>query len=347
MRVGAKRASTLIFLLREGKKVAEIHTLHQNLVMSDSEFDQECEKLHRTYGDDPVARSEQAWAKLYTRSGWTQQKLAEKVGVQRPRVAQLLLFGRFLNFVNFVTTGNKVKKMLDALTERSFRAYWTKADKAAEQDRFSAVLQALIYAAEHPTPKPTRAAKPKTDPKPGSGRRGDSTPALDKAREAVRPFILARKPIDEDKLANDIGVSHTLVDTAIQVEINQRNLLEELGIDPAKLSKTGKVKFDARMRAEKKLLAQQAEVEFQKRIAQHIKFLKAEMLPNWEKDARAARVNREYYEKLVNSHKPPLTYDEFMLLHLCVRGDASEEKRHQAGVVLNSKREILIGKKPE
>ena len=47
---------------------------------------------------------EQSLGKLFARSGWTQQRIAEKVGTTQGRVSHLLCFGRFLEFI---TTCNK------------------------------------------------------------------------------------------------------------------------------------------------------------------------------------------------------------------------------------------------
>jgi transcriptional regulator with XRE-family HTH domain len=44
----------------------------------------------------------QELAALFHRSGWTQEQLAKKEGVKQPRVSQLLLFDRFLNFITKV-----------------------------------------------------------------------------------------------------------------------------------------------------------------------------------------------------------------------------------------------------
>lgn len=71
-------------------------------------------------------------AVLFVRSGWTQEELAQKEGLDRTRITQRLRFGRFLNFI---ATAINAEKLPINLTERKFRHYWSQTDKAETNER--------------------------------------------------------------------------------------------------------------------------------------------------------------------------------------------------------------------
>ena len=88
------------------------------------------------------ARFEQELARLFYRSGWTQEELAKKEGLKQPTVCQRLQFGRFLDFIG--TTNNPA---ISKLTQSKFNGkngYWSRTDKieSNERIRFKAVLLA-------------------------------------------------------------------------------------------------------------------------------------------------------------------------------------------------------------
>jgi hypothetical protein len=72
---------------------------------------------------------DQADAMLFLESGWTQERIAQKVGKGIPWVCRMLRFG---NFANFARGQNHAPELPQApipsnLTERSFRAAWQKS----------------------------------------------------------------------------------------------------------------------------------------------------------------------------------------------------------------------------
>jgi predicted XRE-type DNA-binding protein len=85
--------------------------------------------------------ADQSFASLFRKSGWTQQEIADKVGITHGRVSQLLTFGRFLDFV---TQGNK-HSIPPNLTEKAFRKHWgeTPSEKKDEA-RFHLVIKRMI-----------------------------------------------------------------------------------------------------------------------------------------------------------------------------------------------------------
>lgn len=114
-------------------------------VMTEAEYDAERARLHDLYGDtlqEMVARRDQALAHLFARSGWTQEKLAEKEGKSQFWVSKRLLFGRFLSFI---ANAIKPENLPRNLTEGRFRALWSETDQneGNERIRFQQVLKLI------------------------------------------------------------------------------------------------------------------------------------------------------------------------------------------------------------
>ena len=98
-----------------------------------------------------VAYRDQEIARLFIESGWTQDRIAKRMGRSQSWVGYRLVFGRFLQFT---TTGGIFKKPPKNLTERRFRSYFEQTDKTAkEQHRFAAVLKLMEEAFELHAPR--------------------------------------------------------------------------------------------------------------------------------------------------------------------------------------------------
>lgn len=112
--------------------------------MSEPDLDRELASLKERYGDSRTQasnRGEQELAKVFARSGWTQEELAAKVGKDRTWVARRLTLGRFLDFVPM---GTNLGFDLSDLSERRFREAWSKTEKSPnERHRFQQVLEML------------------------------------------------------------------------------------------------------------------------------------------------------------------------------------------------------------
>jgi transcriptional regulator with XRE-family HTH domain len=129
---------------------AELYSLTPNR-MSPAEYDAERAKLAATKAEAGV-RWEQELAKLFARSGWTQQELAAKENKTQAWVNQRLCFGRFLEFTRNITAGYN-------LTERRFRDYWARTEKPSEHERFAEVEILIAAVAELPARRPQRDKK--------------------------------------------------------------------------------------------------------------------------------------------------------------------------------------------
>jgi transcriptional regulator with XRE-family HTH domain len=76
---------------------------------------------------------QQELARLFYRSGWTQEELAKKEGKSRQWIDQRLRFGRFLEFA---TSGSFSQNPgFSKLTDRRFRDYWSRTDKTESNER--------------------------------------------------------------------------------------------------------------------------------------------------------------------------------------------------------------------
>jgi len=119
-----------------------IHEFRATGRMSDAEYESERQRLRDTYGETKKAagvRWEQELALLFYRSGWTQEKLAEKEGKSQRWISYQLQFGRFLNFSTPVLNQEKPAFLL---TEGRFRGFWEKTE-GDERDRFRAVARLI------------------------------------------------------------------------------------------------------------------------------------------------------------------------------------------------------------
>jgi len=118
-------------------------TLHS--VMTDAEYDRAKAEFLAVYGASSAeakALRDQALARIFVRSGWTQEKLAAKEGKSHDWISVRLRFGRFLNFS---TTVEKDKIIPANLTEGAFRKLWNQTDKNSPKDeyRFREVLRLI------------------------------------------------------------------------------------------------------------------------------------------------------------------------------------------------------------
>jgi transcriptional regulator with XRE-family HTH domain len=95
--------------------------------MTEAEYDRERAKIAPTKAEAGI-RWEQAFARLFVASGWTQEQLGKKEQLSRHRISQLLQFGQFLTFFeNATRVANPAK--LQNLNEKRFRSYWARTDK--------------------------------------------------------------------------------------------------------------------------------------------------------------------------------------------------------------------------
>lgn len=112
-------------------------------MMTDQQFDKriaEIDQEHARRREGADAWRDQEMARLFEECGWTQERIAERMGKSQKWVSNRLLFGRFLAFR---TSGSN-----DALTERRFREHW-KCTKGREEERFEQVAYRLEHGIPH------------------------------------------------------------------------------------------------------------------------------------------------------------------------------------------------------
>ena len=124
-------------------------TLHNRMTLD--EYRAERARLGKDR-KDAGDRWEQDLARLFDRSGLTQEALAKEEGKDQAWVARCLLLGRFLNFMS---TDINAENVPTSLTLRKFRDFWKKTDKADnERKRFldvaAAIQSALLAAPRRP-----------------------------------------------------------------------------------------------------------------------------------------------------------------------------------------------------
>jgi hypothetical protein len=79
---------------------------------------------------DAGAYRDQELARLFGDCGWTQERIAGRMGQSQRWVAYRLLFGRF---IAFRTACSKSESPPKSLTEGHFRKKWSEAKKAAHR----------------------------------------------------------------------------------------------------------------------------------------------------------------------------------------------------------------------
>lgn len=122
--------------------------------MSPADYRRERDAITTTFGSsarEASSRFDQSLVKLFHRSGWTQEQLAQAEGVSQQHIQRKLVFARFLAFSENTPPGVNpetpdLKAKLATLTEKRFREYyWSRTDKAEQNERirFRQVVRAM------------------------------------------------------------------------------------------------------------------------------------------------------------------------------------------------------------
>jgi hypothetical protein len=150
-----------------------------------ADYQRQRAQLRTTYGDNRRQagnRFEQELAKLYARSGWTQDELAQAEGVTPRHIGRMLQFGRFLTFGP--DRSKSQNPLLSTLTEWRFRNFWSRTNRRNnDRQRFLEVLQ-LMEAA--PAPAPLRKPNPPTRNVPLSELKSKLSPIIKELDELSR-----------------------------------------------------------------------------------------------------------------------------------------------------------------
>jgi hypothetical protein len=113
--------------------------------MSDEEYDRRHAELDATYGKDrreAGIRREQELARLFWRSGWTQERLAERERISQAEASRRIVFGRFLDFIPSSINAEIPTK---TLTLGRFQTFWRQTDSIGnERKRFQQVIDLML-----------------------------------------------------------------------------------------------------------------------------------------------------------------------------------------------------------
>jgi hypothetical protein len=110
--------------------------------MTDKEFDIKLIHIEEQYQAGKVeneGRRDQDLAHLFQESGWTQERIAKRVGKSQQWVDKQLRFARFLAYY----TCSNSQLASEKLTEGSFRRCWGRSRGKSEEERFKQVARLL------------------------------------------------------------------------------------------------------------------------------------------------------------------------------------------------------------
>lgn len=109
------------------------------MTVTEQQFDTRLKEIEEKVGkhrQQGKALEDQELARLFEECGWTQERIAGRMGKTQGWVQKRLCFGRFLRI-------NPDGINRPDLTERAFRGHWKHAKGKSEADRFRAVAEAL------------------------------------------------------------------------------------------------------------------------------------------------------------------------------------------------------------
>lgn len=176
--------------------------------------------------------------------------------------------------------------------------------------------------------KPEPKAKPETDDEKMSKRSGG--PQLARAREIVRPLLMAGKSISPHKLEEAHGISHVTFDMAITAELGYQEGYQagfDAALTPESLGPTLKARYER--------LVKRQEKEFKKRVDEQVQeFVRSTM---WQ----SVRERLRFADAVVN-REPPLTREEYRKILMALHTDTSNPQLLNEGLtILNKKKDIL------
>jgi hypothetical protein len=166
--------------------------------------------------------------------------------------------------------------------------------------------------AEGREPKAMKSGQSNGQKPPATGRRGRTTPQLDKAREIIRESIESAKPVSPHKLEQKHGISHVTFDMAITAELARKEALSEPPeIKPDMLSMTAQQKLDLAMKQHKEKLNREFSAAVNLRVQE---FLENTMGPILRKEQAEAR-------RLTESRKGVMSRKDYIKIRACLHPD--------------------------
>ena len=172
---------------------------------------------------------------------------------------------------------------------------------------------------------------------PPKGRRGQSTPQLDKARLIIRDRIMAGEALNCHALEKEHGISHVTFDMAITAELARKEILENPPLSRADLSPSAQAKFDRVIKQEKERLQALLAKEVDARIKELLDLTIGPRLREREKLA----------DRIRNSYKGIMTKSQYRKIVMCLHADRapSEAEKNDAFILFTSFEKLLLNEK--
>lgn len=171
-----------------------------------------------------------------------------------------------------------------------------------------------------------------------------------KKHYAEKDIVAARdRGLSLHRISKETGIGKRQVRHVVEREAACREAIEqaEPEIDAKVLSMSAQHKLDTARRQIMREMEEQYSERWRNEIGAHIKKLKEEMVPTWEKEVKSARIAEQNYRKLINDRKPIFSIEQFRLIIMCLHpdtyGQRSTEQVERAFDWFNKRKFQLTG----
>lgn len=173
------------------------------------------------------------------------------------------------------------------------------------------------------------------------------------ARNRVRLAVKNGEPVSRNQIAEELGTHNSTVDVAIGLERGRLEGIvegEALALnEQGKFPKVQAKHIEALIKKYRRDLDAQFAAAVATEVDKQVKARKASLERAQEacaKQKNDAYKDQQYWKKLINNHKPPLTKSEYIDIQWVLRNrEPPQERRDRATVVFEDKKLQLTGEK--
>jgi hypothetical protein len=171
------------------------------------------------------------------------------------------------------------------------------------------------------------------------------------ARDIIRAKMAAGEAVSQNLKID--GISAHTVRRAIEQERGRLEVISEAEAREATYTKAQNYHIETTIKIYRRELDKQFrehvekfEADFEAKVQKRFEEAKAAAWPLFERETEQARLDKEYYRKLIDGHRPPFTIEEFRIITMALHPDnsASEETRARALQSFTQKKLQLTGK---